>query len=286
MAKPGSEFRSGSVPTSQIGVAGPSRVRPLQPATVFTPQDGNLSPEDHFPVHTIFPAEGPPYLRFVNRFDSREILLVIEGSCINNGRHAVKNEGPKAGCSFVFKGASSSLHLGGDARPVVPPVTFPFAKATDQSGELGSASGNVAFRLERRGPCGAEIDNSSNRAKLRAAIAALQFRAWGAEGWRRVVVLTDLEYIALGATEWLPRWVGRQWRKPRGAGRYLNRDLWEELQECIDQLRERECEVSFWLVRRADEKESVWVDEAKAAARSAATTVQVEKFTRLYGTAP
>ncbi|KAK3347130.1 hypothetical protein B0T25DRAFT_413974, partial [Lasiosphaeria hispida] len=211
--------------------AGPSRARSPQPATLFTPQDGTLSPEAHFPLQTISTPDGPPYPRFVNRFDSREMLLVIDGSCINNGRHASKNEEPMAGCSFMFKGVSS-LYIS-EAHPT------PLAKA----------SGNIAFRLERRGPHDTEIENSSNRAKLRAAIAALQFRAWDSEGWRRVVVLTDLEYIVLGATGWLSRWVERQWRKPRGAGRYLNRDLWEELQECIDRLRERGCEVSFWLVR-------------------------------------
>ncbi|KAK4174570.1 putative ribonuclease H [Triangularia setosa] len=48
------------------------------------------------------------------------------------------------------------------------------------------------------GTAGDVVDHTSNRAKLRAVIAALQFRAWHEEGWRRVVILTDLEYIVKG----------------------------------------------------------------------------------------
>ncbi|KAK4233052.1 ribonuclease H [Achaetomium macrosporum] len=223
----------------------------VRPATVFVPQDASLSPEAHFPLQTSVRATFP---RFINRFDSREILVVVDGSCINNGRHANKLQEPIGGCAFVFK---------------------------------GSPSGSVAFRLEREGPDGSPAEHTSNRAKLRAVIAALQFRAWGGEGWRRVVILTDLEYIVWGATRWLPLWVARRWRRPRGRGMVMNRDLWEELQYRIEELRALGCEVSFWLVTdEGEEHSSRVIARAKEAARRAArecSDEQVEKFTRLCG---
>ncbi|KAK0643998.1 hypothetical protein B0T16DRAFT_191816 [Cercophora newfieldiana] len=249
----------------------------LQPATIFKPQDGSLAPEIHFPLQTVMVPDRPPYPRFVNRFDSREILLVVDGSCVNNGRHLREDEAPVGGCSFTFKG-TPSISLD----PPPTPITFPFLGLQSQE-----VSGSIAFRLEREGPDGEPVEHTSNRAKLRAVIAALQFRPWDAEGWRSVVILTDLEYIVRGATTWLPRWVKRSWKKPgRSAGKYANRDLWEELQSRIDELRTRDCEVSFWLVRAGDEYESRFIARTKEAARRAARVspgMEVEKFTKLCG---
>ena len=59
------------------------RNRPtIRPATLFTPQDATLSPEIHFPLQIVLAPGRPAYPRFVNRFDSREMLLVVDGSCI------------------------------------------------------------------------------------------------------------------------------------------------------------------------------------------------------------
>lgn len=213
----------------------PHPPHPFQPATLFTPLDANLSPEIHFPLQTVFAPDRPAYPRFVNRFNPREILLAVDGSCLNNGRHASKSTPPLAACAFLFK-AVPSHHLN---QPPTP-VALPFAGDNESQGA-------VAFRLERRGPAGDAVEHTSNRAKLRAVVAALQFRPWDAEGWRRVVVLTDLEYLVLGATRWVGRWVGRGWVKPGSGGRgyYANRDLWEVLVERMEELRDRGCEVSF-----------------------------------------
>ncbi|KAK4199302.1 putative ribonuclease H, partial [Triangularia verruculosa] len=197
----------------------------VQPASLFYPEDPTLSPEAHFPLQTVRAPDRPVHPRFVNRFNSREILLVVDGSCLNNGRHADKSSPPIGGSSFKFNNS-----------PGVPSaaVTLPLTQHPEQR-----ITGTIAFPLEQEGPQGDVIDHTSNRAKLRAVIAALQFRAWSGEGWRRVVILTDLEYIVMGATQWLPRWVSRRWRKPK-AGRqgrkYANRDLWEELQHTVEEL--------------------------------------------------
>jgi len=214
-----------------------------------------------------------------------------------------------AGCSFTFKDTPSIISL---QPPAQQAVTFPFLNQNTHSNmrmqiqsqdvtttTTTTTTGSIAFRLEREGPHGETLEHTSNRAKLRAVIAALQFRPWDAEGWRRVIVLTDLEYLVQGATVWLPRWIKRDWKKPRRAGKYeyQNRDLWEELQSRIDELRARDCEVSFWLhVARATtdnnnnnkkrESESEFIGSTKRAACTAAREhpgCQVEKFTRLCG---
>jgi ribonuclease HI len=96
------------------------------------------------------------------------------------------------------------------------------------------------------------------------------------------VIVTDLEYVVLGATKWLPLWVRRRWRlAPRRAknrGRLIpgkklaNRDIWEELQACVEELRANGTEVAFWLgaPRSLIREDSNLLREAKSATREAA----------------
>ncbi|KAH6617142.1 hypothetical protein F5144DRAFT_499031 [Chaetomium tenue] len=258
----------------------------IQPATIFHPQDPSLSPEAHFPLQTVSGPDRAPFPRFINRFDSREMLLVVDGSCVNNGRHANHHTDPSAGWAFLFKGpaapgiASSSSY---------PPNNDP----------LSTPPGQIALPLERHGPSGLRAEHTSNRAKLRAVIGALQFRAWGGEGWRRVVVLTDLEYVVWGATCWLPRWVARRGNGGGGGGGggrgvYGNRDLWEALQGRVEELRAGGCEVAFWLVGRGDGQVSAGgggegegmravVKEAARRAARGYEGKEPERFTEVYG---
>lgn len=91
----------------------------------------------------------------------------------------------------------------------------------------------------------------------------------------------DLEYLVLGATRWVGRWVGRGWVKP-GAGRggyYANRDLWEVSVERMEELRDRGCEVSFWLVKRGERGVGLLGEAKEAVGRGDGGVVQ--GFTRV-----
>ncbi|KAL2162298.1 hypothetical protein VTH06DRAFT_7211 [Thermothelomyces fergusii] len=255
-------------------------------ATVFHPRndplcpEADLPPEAHFSVSRVPTAAGP---RLVNLFDRREMMLAIAGSCLRNG-----GTDPVGGCAFVFGHDDDDDDDGGDDDDD--------AERDRDSHAAGLRA--VAFRLSALDadplpppprppsppplpPLPPSHDDTCNRAGLGAAIAALRFRDWAGEGWRRVVVVTDLEYLARGATEWLPNWVRERWRMPRG-GRSAtrknegdggggngngngndedddhhenkrcrcrpNRDLWEELQARIEELAAAGCEVSFWRV--------------------------------------
>lgn len=255
----------------------------VKPARIFVPRHPGETPEHHFPQQAVCRLENPGP-RFVNRYDSKEILMVVGGSVRKTDRGDAHG-----GCSFVYKGgAGGASRMLGHYRVGGPPApattTFPYMN----DGSCGDAGGTIAFRLEDRGPGGAAADPTSNRAKMRAVIAALEFRAWADEGWRSVVVATDLAYVVRGATEWLPRWVQRRWRRKKqggGGGRIRNRDLWEELQGIVDRLRESGTEVAFWYVRpRAlAGRGSALAHDAQEAARKAAyrePDICTEEFTR------
>lgn len=260
-------------------------------------------PEELFKVHTISGCV-PHTQRYVNVWKDRDMMLVTDGSCTFNGAVDGQNKPsgrePSAGASFIYKPSSSNAEMR------VPP-SLPFqvidqarhdrqSMSEDIQGQLAmpGPTGKIGLHLETRGPDGDVQKHTSNRAKLRAVIAALDFRPWHGEGWKRVVVVTDLEYIAMGATKWISSWVKRRWRsapswtkegKMRLGRKIANRDLWEELQNCIETLYENGTEVSFWLVPSS--VNSPLLREAKAAAREAATlrpdTVVVEHYTKIIG---
>lgn len=271
----------------------------IQPAGIFRPQDHFLAPEQHFPLQTI--RTRTQYPRYVNRFNSKEIMLVVDGSCVNNGAGVGRNplaeeeNTPKGGLSFIYNKC-----VGGDG-PTMPyhaadNMNTGGAPLGDLTVPIPDITGKIALPLEQKGPCGDIHRHTSNRAKLRAVIAALDFRPWYGEGWQTVVIVTDLEYVVMCATKWLPAWVRRRWRlAPRRDGRgrlrlgkkLANRDLWEELQSRVEDLRANGTEVAFWLVppKSLAREDSNLLWEAKSAAREAArgSGAVVDDYTRLHG---
>ncbi|KAK8014416.1 RNase H domain-containing protein [Apiospora arundinis] len=239
----------------------------VKPARVFVPQH---------PVYRIH-NPGP---RFVNHYDSKEILMVVGGSALNIGQ-----DDATAGCSFIYKGgaaAAAAARVLGDFHGV--PMTTTTKTTTTFPYMNDGSCGDVGDK----GPGGEAMDPTSNRAKMRAVIAALEFRSWQDEGWRSIVIATDLEYVVRGATEFLPRWVQRRWKKSRSSGRIANRDLWEEMQGIIDRLRENGTDVAFWYIRPRllSQQGSELAQDAQEAARQAAyrePDLCAEEFTRFCG---
>ena len=85
---------------------------------------------------------------------------------------------------------------------------------------------HVATGKEKRGS-GGEPDTTNNRMELQAVIEGL------AELTRPTVVrvVTDSQYVAKGMTEWLPKWIGNDWKRGRGskATPVKNIELWQAL---------------------------------------------------------
>ncbi|KIY72179.1 hypothetical protein CYLTODRAFT_344448 [Cylindrobasidium torrendii FP15055 ss-10] len=108
---------------------------------------------------------------------------------------------------------------------------------------------NVQFSLEIKGPFNEEHPQSQDRATLRAVLGALTFREWDGEGFRRVVIATDSEYVVLGLTELVYRWRDNGWVKSSGTP-VENRDLWEALLERLHEVERRGTQPLFWLITK------------------------------------
>lgn len=155
--------------------------------------------------------------RFAPQISSlKTMLMYTDGACLNQNH--VNTGAPRGGSAFVFN---------------------------------EGPSGTFSFALENRGPDGQVYSHTNNRAELRAVIAALRFRHWAGEGWERIIVATDSEYVGKGATEWLRDWAGRDWHRI-GSGRkpVANQDLWRALSDVLGSYADAGCEVSFWMVPR------------------------------------
>lgn len=147
------------------------------------------------------------------------LLIMTDGACLNNGQ-----ANPKAGWAF-FQG------LNIEGQPLV-----------------------VSGRLEKQGPWGDDGIQSSNRAELRAVIAALRFRYWPGEGFSTVIIATDSEYVVEGSTQWAKTWVQNNWRtkgkKGNGGVNVKNKDLWEMLLGECEKAHRQGLAIQFWKIPR------------------------------------
>ena len=153
--------------------------------------------------------------RFVYRNGRQKVLVYTEGACANNGQPY-----PRAGWAVVH----------------APPT---------RGG--GSSSYMVSGRLEDKGPFGDHSIATSNRAELRAAIAALRLRDWRGQGFDNIVIATDSPYVLDGATSWAKGWV-RNRRMTRTGSDVKNRDLWELLLGEMETWMEHGLRVELWKI--------------------------------------
>jgi ribonuclease HI len=177
------------------------------------------------------------------RFDAPadEILIYTSASCLNQ-------------------------HTSPDARSAASSCVF------KPTGLHPSEGRSIALRLERRGPTGQEYPQESNRAHLRAAIAALQCRQWRAEGWTAITIASDSEYLVEGITKqngWL---TSRETGDSYNGDAVANRDLWELLLWEVMEFSRMGLEVKFWLILHELNA------EAHAEARMAAEVLKEEEF--------
>ncbi|KAI5307366.1 hypothetical protein KEM56_006036, partial [Ascosphaera pollenicola] len=205
---------------------------------------GAVFPKRYVPSHRrpkfLFPPN-PNYNRFYNRFDSGEVLVYTDGSCLSNG-----HSDARAGCAFVF-------------RP-----------------ENDDCDNVVSFPLEDAGPFGDSYPPTSNRAELRAVIAALRYIDWEGENIDSVVIATDSTYVVNGATDWSRKWVRNCWLRRSSRHRawmpVANRDLWECLLGEIERWDDRGVTISFWWIPRD------WNEEADYWAKDAAEEMPYHRF--------
>lgn len=109
---------------------------------------------------------------------------------------------------------------------------------------------------------------TSNRAELRAAIVALGLRIWNGEGFDKVVLACDSEYVVLGICERVERWKQRGWITSAGTP-VMNKDLWQLLLAKLETLDDRGVLVQFWQIpRELNEADSLAREGARQENRS------------------
>lgn len=171
--------------------------------------------------------------RFVSRSDNTQALVFVDGACSNNGQ-----QNPSGGWAVVQSPGLCDAH-----------------------------TGVISARLEEKGPFDVSSVATSNRAELRAAIAALRECNWTDEGFRSLVIATDSTYVVDGATRWCKAWVKNGWKLQTG-DTVKNQDLWDLLLGQIEAAHESGLAVEFWKIAR--ELNTV----ADAAAKAATTLPQ------------
>ncbi|KAJ3504719.1 hypothetical protein NMY22_g17833 [Coprinellus aureogranulatus] len=105
------------------------------------------------------------------------------------------------------------------------------------------------------------ITHTSNRAELRAVIVALSLRVWPGEGFDNIILATDSEYLVLGISERIHKWMQNGWKTSSG-GPVKNRDLWEAILEKLRDLESQGCHIQFWLIPRAWNEADKYAKEA------------------------
>lgn len=146
--------------------------------------------------------------------DEGTVLIHTDGACLNNGQ-----ENAQAGWAF-YHGSYSSIKC----------VT--------------------SGRLEKKGPFGDRSPQTSNRAELRAVIAALRYKDWTIDGFHTIVIATDSEYTAEGSTNWIRNWLTNGWTR-NGGPDVMNKDLWEALLGEVERCKDRGLAVQLWKIPRS-----------------------------------
>ena len=102
----------------------------------------------------------------------------------------------------------------------------------------------ISRRLEQDGN-----PQTSNRAELRAVLASLTLRHWAGEGFSRIILACDSEYVVKGISEWILKWRKNGWKTSSGSP-VANQDLWNMLEEKLRKMEESGMLVQFWKIPR------------------------------------
>ena len=102
----------------------------------------------------------------------------------------------------------------------------------------------ISNRLEQDGH-----PQTSNRAELRAVLASLTLRFWAGEGFSRIVLACDSEYVVKGISVWIFKWRRNGWKTTTGNS-VANQDLWKMLEARLREMEGRGMLVQFWKIPR------------------------------------
>ena len=84
----------------------------------------------------------------------------------------------------------------------------------------------LRFQENEKTLSGGELETTNNRMELMAAIQGLETLKKPCY----VLLYTDSQYVKKGITEWLPKWVKKNWKNAKGDP-VKNQELWQRLLE-------------------------------------------------------
>ncbi|KAI1372569.1 RNase H domain protein [Hypoxylon crocopeplum] len=174
--------------------------------TTFHPPSFDSTPEEIFKNRIIRYGARPPVSRFIHIYDSTQFIVFCDGICLDHDK-----TDPKASWTFIY--------------------TLP--------------GGIIKGRVEMTGPFGDQAEQTSQRAQLRAVVAALRFRPWSDDGFKTLVLATESKYVVYGATSWVRDWMRKDWKTSANTI-FKNRDLWLMMLGEIEKCKEKGLEVKFW----------------------------------------
>ena len=115
-----------------------------------------------------------------------------------------------------------------------------------------SSRWNVARRLDY-------LATTNQKAELQACLEALKvahsIQTNGVKELSQIVIKADSEYVVKGMTEWVVKWKRNGFKNCKGEN-VLNKDLFKQINQMIEQLDGEGVEVFFWHVPRAQNKEA------------------------------
>ncbi|KAK4447374.1 hypothetical protein QBC34DRAFT_440125 [Podospora aff. communis PSN243] len=188
---------------------------------LFNPPPGVTKPTDLFTARSI--RDGTTS-RYLHNNDPNCVLVFTDGACAMEGRHDA---------------------LGGWA------IVYGSAEVANKNGAPIASE-----RLEKRGPFGGpDVVSTSNRAKLRAVLAALRFCDWKDDGVSKLVIASDSSYVVDGATRQLKEWASHGWKTSAGDA-VDNLDLWVLLLGEMDHWSHNGVLVEIWKIASEHNREA------------------------------
>ena len=126
----------------------------------------------------------------------------------------------------------------------------------------------ISNRLEQDGH-----PQTSNRAELRAVLAALGLRMWIGEGFKKIVIACDSQYVVNGISAWILKWRRNGWKTNTRAA-VANQDLWKKVEAKLREMEKEGMLVQFWWIPRG------W-NEADSYAKAGAVGLLYSKLSNL-----
>lgn len=203
-------------------------------------------------------------LRMVRKTDPRQVLLLCNGIYLAASQVATLKAAEAAqrvGLDLKALASSSkeAQKIMSAAMTLAKPrggigvLYCPHEEPLNQDEEaLIKQSSRLEVNCAKRLEAPPEFSQSSEkRAQLRAVLAAIELANWEEEGFDKVVIGVEQNWIVEGISNDIWRWKHNNWTTASGE-KVQNRDLWELIDQAVEAYEKIDCNVRFWEISSKD----------------------------------